>query len=210
MRPSSSRVRRELAHVAVPWMEEALERSHAEQAPTAAEEDILEYIAFALYKQVCSADTAGASRARLVSSRLQGNVKRALLITDRLLELQPAHPARQGQRALVRGRAARGGRAARRLPPQRSEADKPPARRRPRQQGAHHLRGALSQRGASGTSRRAHARTCEAASSRRPSEREDNVTALLLPPSAIAPSSASRPSRWRFYATIRSPSCSAT
>lgn len=47
------------------WMQEALER--AEEDESISESEILEYLAFALYKQ--------------------GNVKRALLSTDRLYEI---------------------------------------------------------------------------------------------------------------------------
>uniref|UniRef100_A0A7E4WAF9 procollagen-proline 4-dioxygenase n=1 Tax=Panagrellus redivivus TaxID=6233 RepID=A0A7E4WAF9_PANRE len=58
------------------WMGEALERIKSEDEPTADEADILEYYGFALYKQ--------------------DNVKRALLATDRLLELTPNHPRAKG------------------------------------------------------------------------------------------------------------------
>lgn len=58
------------------WMQEAMDRSKQEESPTATEADILEYLAFALYKQ--------------------GNVKRALLATDRLYELNPKHSRAKG------------------------------------------------------------------------------------------------------------------
>jgi prolyl 4-hydroxylase len=58
------------------WMGEALERIKSEDPPTAAESDILEYYAFALYKQ--------------------DNVKRALLATDRLYEIHPTHSRAKG------------------------------------------------------------------------------------------------------------------
>lgn len=73
------------------WMQEALDRSEKENPPTATEADILEYLAFALYKQ--------------------GNVKHALLATDRLYKickkqedfavkrpsvLDPGHPRAKG------------------------------------------------------------------------------------------------------------------
>ncbi|KAI6176956.1 Procollagen-proline 4-dioxygenase [Aphelenchoides bicaudatus] len=58
------------------WMQEAMEKSKTEDPPTATEVSILEYLAFALYKQ--------------------GNVKRALLATDRLYELNPRHPRAKG------------------------------------------------------------------------------------------------------------------
>uniref|UniRef100_A0A914D6M8 Prolyl 4-hydroxylase alpha-subunit N-terminal domain-containing protein n=1 Tax=Acrobeloides nanus TaxID=290746 RepID=A0A914D6M8_9BILA len=49
------------------WMEESLEKIKIEDPPTAAESDILEYLAFSLYKQ--------------------GNLKRALQVTDRLYQI---------------------------------------------------------------------------------------------------------------------------
>ena len=58
------------------WMGEALERIKKENPPTAAEADILEYYAFALYKQ--------------------DNLKRALLSTDRLYEIHPNHARAKG------------------------------------------------------------------------------------------------------------------
>ncbi|KAI6235644.1 Procollagen-proline 4-dioxygenase [Aphelenchoides besseyi] len=58
------------------WMDEAMERSKRESPPTATEAEILEYLAFALYKQ--------------------DNVKRALLATDRLYQLRPNHPRAKG------------------------------------------------------------------------------------------------------------------
>uniref|UniRef100_A0AC34GPH6 Procollagen-proline 4-dioxygenase n=1 Tax=Panagrolaimus sp. ES5 TaxID=591445 RepID=A0AC34GPH6_9BILA len=58
------------------WMGEALERIKKEDPATAAESDILEYYAFALYKQ--------------------DNVKRALLATDRLNEIHPTHSRAKG------------------------------------------------------------------------------------------------------------------
>lgn len=58
------------------WMQEALARSKNENPPTATEHDILEYLAFALFKQ--------------------GNVKRALVATDRLYELNPNHARAKG------------------------------------------------------------------------------------------------------------------
>lgn len=58
------------------WMQEAMDRSKRENPPSVSEVDILEYLAFALYKQ--------------------GNVKRALLATDRLYELNPKHSRAKG------------------------------------------------------------------------------------------------------------------
>ncbi|VDN00578.1 unnamed protein product, partial [Onchocerca ochengi] len=49
------------------WMQEARERVEKEVTPTANLEDILEYLAFSLYKQ--------------------GNLKRALLLTDELYRM---------------------------------------------------------------------------------------------------------------------------
>ncbi|VDM97021.1 unnamed protein product, partial [Onchocerca ochengi] len=54
------------------WMQEARERAEKEAVPTANLEDILEYLAFSLYKQ--------------------GNLKRALLLTDQLHHMNPDHP----------------------------------------------------------------------------------------------------------------------
>ncbi|VBB33991.1 unnamed protein product [Acanthocheilonema viteae] len=54
------------------WMQEAQERVQNESKPTVDTEDILEYLAFALYKQ--------------------GNLKRALLLTDELYRMNPNHP----------------------------------------------------------------------------------------------------------------------
>lgn len=58
------------------WMGEALERMKTEQPPSSDEADILEYYAFALYKQ--------------------DNLKRALQVTDRLFEINPQHPRAKG------------------------------------------------------------------------------------------------------------------
>lgn len=57
-------------------MQESMERSKREDPSTADEANILEYLAFALYKQ--------------------GNVKRALLATDRLYEIYPEHSRAKG------------------------------------------------------------------------------------------------------------------
>ncbi|VDP15468.1 unnamed protein product [Onchocerca flexuosa] len=54
------------------WMQEARERTKTEAVPTANLEDILDYLAFSLYKQ--------------------GNLKRALLLTDELYHINPDHP----------------------------------------------------------------------------------------------------------------------
>ncbi|KAM3722357.1 Prolyl 4-hydroxylase subunit [Dirofilaria immitis] len=54
------------------WMQEARERVENENVPTANLENILENLAFSLYKQ--------------------GNVKRALLLTDELYRINPDHP----------------------------------------------------------------------------------------------------------------------
>uniref|UniRef100_A0A8R1TND4 procollagen-proline 4-dioxygenase n=1 Tax=Onchocerca volvulus TaxID=6282 RepID=A0A8R1TND4_ONCVO len=54
------------------WMQEARERLEKEAVPTADLEDILEYLAFSLYKK--------------------GNLKRALLLTDELYHMNPDHP----------------------------------------------------------------------------------------------------------------------
>jgi len=58
------------------WMEEALRRMKNEMPPTTTEPDILEYLAFSIYKQ--------------------DNIKLALQITDRLYEIHPAHPRAKG------------------------------------------------------------------------------------------------------------------
>uniref|UniRef100_A0A915DIP8 Fe2OG dioxygenase domain-containing protein n=1 Tax=Ditylenchus dipsaci TaxID=166011 RepID=A0A915DIP8_9BILA len=58
------------------WMDEALDRLKREMPQTSSEADILEYLAFALYKQ--------------------GNVKKALQVTDRLYEIAPDHPRAKG------------------------------------------------------------------------------------------------------------------
>ncbi|CAD5215722.1 unnamed protein product [Bursaphelenchus okinawaensis] len=58
------------------WMEEALELAKKEDPPTIGEHDILEYLAFAYFKQ--------------------GNVKHALIATDRLYKLWPGHPRAKG------------------------------------------------------------------------------------------------------------------
>lgn len=58
------------------WMQEALERSKNEKPKTVKESEILEYLAFALYKQ--------------------GNLKRALAMTYRLFEIDPNHPRAEG------------------------------------------------------------------------------------------------------------------
>ncbi|VDM99150.1 unnamed protein product, partial [Onchocerca ochengi] len=57
-------------------MQEARERVEKEVTPTANLEDILEYLAFSLYKQ--------------------GNLKRALLLTDELYRMNPDHPRAKG------------------------------------------------------------------------------------------------------------------
>ncbi|KAM3718672.1 Prolyl 4-hydroxylase subunit [Dirofilaria immitis] len=54
------------------WMQEAKERIEKEAVPTANLEDILEYLAFSLYKQ--------------------GNLKRALLLSNELYRMNPDHP----------------------------------------------------------------------------------------------------------------------
>ncbi|VDM95584.1 unnamed protein product [Onchocerca ochengi] len=54
------------------WMQEARERVEKETLPTASLENILEYLAFSLYKQ--------------------GNMKQALLLTDELYHMNPDHP----------------------------------------------------------------------------------------------------------------------
>ncbi|VDM97740.1 unnamed protein product, partial [Onchocerca ochengi] len=56
----------------VMWMQEARERLEKEVIPTANLEDILEYLAFSLYKQA--------------------NLKQALLLTDELFRINPDHP----------------------------------------------------------------------------------------------------------------------
>uniref|UniRef100_A0AC34GXF4 Procollagen-proline 4-dioxygenase n=1 Tax=Panagrolaimus sp. ES5 TaxID=591445 RepID=A0AC34GXF4_9BILA len=58
------------------WMEEALEKLKTEDPPTKQESDILEYYAYALYKQ--------------------GNVKYALKLTKKLAILDPKHPRAAG------------------------------------------------------------------------------------------------------------------
>ncbi|MCP9259530.1 Prolyl 4-hydroxylase subunit alpha-1 [Dirofilaria immitis] len=58
------------------WMQEARQRVEKEAIPTAELEDILEYLAFSLYKQ--------------------GNLKRALLLTDELYRMNPDHPRAKG------------------------------------------------------------------------------------------------------------------
>ncbi|CAK9300109.1 unnamed protein product [Gordionus sp. m RMFG-2023] len=60
------------------WMEEALRKWDVEQDKTIKREDILEYLAFSLYKQ--------------------GNVNMALKKTDELLELNPSHSRAQGNK----------------------------------------------------------------------------------------------------------------
>uniref|UniRef100_A0A183EQS5 TPR_REGION domain-containing protein n=1 Tax=Gongylonema pulchrum TaxID=637853 RepID=A0A183EQS5_9BILA len=49
------------------WMQEARERVQKEAVPTVSLEDVLEYLAYSLYKQ--------------------GNLKRALLLTDELYRM---------------------------------------------------------------------------------------------------------------------------
>uniref|UniRef100_A0A914NY93 Tetratricopeptide repeat protein n=1 Tax=Meloidogyne incognita TaxID=6306 RepID=A0A914NY93_MELIC len=58
------------------WMQEALDRVKREMPPSIAESEILEYLAFALFKQ--------------------GNIKHALITTDRLYEIAPSHPRAKG------------------------------------------------------------------------------------------------------------------
>lgn len=58
------------------WMMEALEKIGYENPPTKKESDILEYLAYALYKQ--------------------GNTKRALVLTKKLAKLEPNHPRAAG------------------------------------------------------------------------------------------------------------------
>ncbi|KHN73657.1 Prolyl 4-hydroxylase subunit alpha-1 [Toxocara canis] len=58
------------------WMQEAKDRVEKEDPPSASLEDILEFLAFALYKQ--------------------GNLKRALQLTDELVRLAPDHPRARG------------------------------------------------------------------------------------------------------------------
>ncbi|EFO16802.2 hypothetical protein LOAG_11701 [Loa loa] len=58
------------------WMQEAQERIKKEANPTVDLESILEYLAFSLYKQ--------------------GNLKRALLLTDELYRINPDHPRAKG------------------------------------------------------------------------------------------------------------------
>uniref|UniRef100_A0A915ML79 Fe2OG dioxygenase domain-containing protein n=1 Tax=Meloidogyne javanica TaxID=6303 RepID=A0A915ML79_MELJA len=57
-------------------MQEALDRVKREMPPSIAESEILEYLAFALFKQ--------------------GNIKQALITTDRLYEIAPSHPRAKG------------------------------------------------------------------------------------------------------------------
>ncbi|VDM93892.1 unnamed protein product [Onchocerca ochengi] len=54
------------------WMQEVRKRVEKESVPTANLEEILEYLAFSLYKQ--------------------GNLKQALLLTDELFRMNPNHP----------------------------------------------------------------------------------------------------------------------
>lgn len=58
------------------WMQEALDRANRENPPTISEADVLEYLAFAQFKQ--------------------GNLKMALITTDRLYQIAPAHPRAKG------------------------------------------------------------------------------------------------------------------
>nr|CDP99903.1 BMA-PHY-2, isoform h [Brugia malayi] len=61
---------------AILWMQEARERIQKETKPTANLESILDHLAFSLYKQ--------------------GNLKRALLLTDELYRMNPDHPRAKG------------------------------------------------------------------------------------------------------------------
>ncbi|KAK6101570.1 Prolyl 4-hydroxylase subunit alpha-1 [Brugia pahangi] len=61
---------------AILWMQEARERIQKETKPTADPESILDHLAFSLYKQ--------------------GNLKRALLLTDELYRMNPDHPRAKG------------------------------------------------------------------------------------------------------------------
>ncbi|KHN73640.1 Prolyl 4-hydroxylase subunit alpha-1 [Toxocara canis] len=58
------------------WMQEAKDRLRKENPPSASLADILEYLAFSLYKQ--------------------GNLKRALQVTEQLYRLNPEHPHAKG------------------------------------------------------------------------------------------------------------------
>uniref|UniRef100_A0A9J2PY10 procollagen-proline 4-dioxygenase n=1 Tax=Ascaris lumbricoides TaxID=6252 RepID=A0A9J2PY10_ASCLU len=58
------------------WMQEAQLRLENEDPPTAKIGDVLEYLAFSLYKQ--------------------GNIKRALALTKKLVQLEPDHPRAKG------------------------------------------------------------------------------------------------------------------
>lgn len=58
------------------WMEVAMEKIKKENPPTKRESDILEYLAYALFKQ--------------------GNTRHALKLTKRLLKLEPDHPRASG------------------------------------------------------------------------------------------------------------------
>ncbi|VDM99496.1 unnamed protein product, partial [Onchocerca ochengi] len=58
------------------WMQEARERVEKETIPTANLQDIIDYLAFSLYEQ--------------------GNLKRALLLTDELYRMNPDHPRAEG------------------------------------------------------------------------------------------------------------------
>ncbi|GMS90592.1 hypothetical protein PENTCL1PPCAC_12767, partial [Pristionchus entomophagus] len=60
----------------IPWMEEAMERLEKEDPPSANKNDVLEYLAFAMYKQ--------------------GNLKRALKLTEELYKSDPTHPRAKG------------------------------------------------------------------------------------------------------------------
>ncbi|XP_076235960.1 prolyl 4-hydroxylase subunit alpha-1 isoform X1 [Calliopsis andreniformis] len=61
------------------WMQEAMDRLQEEQNATTSKQDILEYLAFSTY--------------------MQGNVARALSMTNELLELVPTHERALGNRA---------------------------------------------------------------------------------------------------------------
>lgn len=60
------------------WMTEAMDRYHEEVNKTTAKGDILEYLAFSTY--------------------MQGNIRRALQMTNELLELYPNHERAQGNK----------------------------------------------------------------------------------------------------------------
>ena len=60
------------------WMQEAMERYHEEINKTITKSDILEYLAFSTY--------------------MQGNVRRALQMTNELLEIIPHHERAQGNK----------------------------------------------------------------------------------------------------------------